>query len=218
MKVNMPVTNQEIQMKKGGILITRTDLKGIITYVNDEFVNISGYTRDELIGASHNIVRHPDMPPAAFEDLWMTLKALRPWNGLVKNRTKSGDYYWVDANAMPVFKNGKVDEYLSVRRVPNREKIKKAELLYQLLNDKKATIRPTGLAAIAKSIKEIGAWKKMAAALAVLLVPVFYLMYQLFLARNYLPLAGGATSVMIASAIGFNVIKNFTTTLNKTIG
>ncbi|MGZ8232423.1 methyl-accepting chemotaxis protein [Methylobacter tundripaludum] len=218
MKVNMPVTNQEILMKKGGLLITRTDLKGVITYVNDEFVAISGYTRDELIGAEHNIVRHPDMPEAAFEDLWLTLKSMRPWNGIVKNRAKSGDYYWVDANAIPVFKNGKIHEYLSVRRAPSREKIEKAEQLYQLLNDKKVTIRPIGLAAMAKSIKEMDAWKKMAVALAVLLAPVFYLMYQLFLAQDYLLLAGVAASVMIASLIGFYVIKGFITTLNKTIG
>ncbi|MDP1665987.1 MAG: methyl-accepting chemotaxis protein [Methylobacter sp.] len=214
----MPVTNQEILMKKGGLLITRTDLKGVITYVNDEFINISGYTRDELIGAEHNIVRHPDMPAAAFEDLWRTLKALRPWNGLVKNRAKSGDYYWVDANAMPVFKNGKVHEYLSVRRAPSRENIEKAERLYRQLDAKTATIRPTGLAAMVKSIKEMDVWKKMTVALAVLLVPVFYLMYLLFLAQDHLLLAAVAASVMIASAIGFNVIKNFTTMLNKTIG
>lgn len=218
MKVNMPVTNREVLMKKGGLLVTRTDLKGIITYVNDEFVNISGYTRDELIGADHNIVRHPDMPAAAFEDLWMTLKALRPWNGVVKNRTKSGDYYWVDANAMPVFKNGKVYEYLSVRRAPSREKIETAEKLYKLLHAKQATIRPTGLAAMVKSIKEMDVWKKMAVALTALLVPLFYLMYQLFLTQDYLLLSGVAASVMIASAIGFNVIHSLTSILNKTIG
>ncbi|MGR9014193.1 MAG: methyl-accepting chemotaxis protein [Gammaproteobacteria bacterium] len=218
MKVNMPVTNQEIQMKKGGLLVTRTDLKGVITYVNDEFINISGYSRDELIGAEHNIVRHPDMPPAAFEDLWLALKALRPWNGIVKNRTKSGDYYWVDANAMPVFKNGKVHEYLSVRRAPSREKIEKAEKFYEQLQAKKTTIRPTGLAVVVKSIKEMNVWKKMAVALAVLLLPIFYLMYRLFLAQDYLLLAGVAASVMISSTIGFYVIKGFTTVLNKTIG
>ena len=218
MKVNMPVTNNEIQMKKGALLVTRTDLKGIITYVNDEFVAISGYTRDELIGAEHNIVRHPDMPEAAFEDLWLTLKELRPWNGIVKNRTKSGDHYWVDANAMPVFKNGKVHEYLSVRRAPSREKIEKSEQLYKLITARKATIRPTGLAVMVKSIKEMDVWKKMAFALAVLLAPVFYLMYQLFLAQDYPLLAGVAASVMIASAIGFDVIKSLISTLNKTIG
>lgn len=218
MKINMPVTNQEIQMKKGGLLVTRTDLRGIITYVNDEFVNISGYTREELIGADHNIVRHPDMPQAAFEDLWMTLKAMRPWNGVVKNRTKSGDHYWVDANAMPVFKNGKVHEYLSVRRAPSRDKIEKAERLYKQLSAKQATIRPTGLAAMVKSVKEMDVWKKMAVALAVLLIPLFSLMYQLFEAQDYLLLAGTAVSFVLASAIGFSVINSLTSTLNKTIG
>jgi len=218
MKINMPVTNQEIQMKKGGILVTRTDLKGIITDCNDEFISISGYARDELIGASHNIVRHPDMPPAAFEDLWTTVKALNPWQGIVKNRAKSGDYYWVEANVLPVFKNGKVDGYLSVRRAPSREKIEKAEQLYQLLNAGKATIRPTGLAAMVKSIKEIELLKKMAGVLAVLLIPVFCFMYQLFLAQNYLLLAGVAVSVTMASLIGFNALRSLSAILNKTIG
>ena len=218
MKVNMPVTNQEVLMKKGALLITRTDLKGVITYANDEFVAISGFSRDEIIGAEHNIVRHPDMPSAAFEDLWLNLKALRPWNGIVKNRTKSGDYYWVDANAMPVFKNGEVYEYLSVRRMPSRDKIEQAEQLYRLLNDQKTTIRPTGLAAMVKAIKEMGVWKKMAAALAVLLIPLAYLMVQLFLAQDYLLIAAIAASVIIASAIVFTVVQSFTTVLNKTIG
>ncbi|MGR9014990.1 MAG: PAS domain-containing protein, partial [Gammaproteobacteria bacterium] len=190
MKVNMPVTNQEIHMRKGGLLISRTDLKGIITYVNDEFAALSGFSRDELIGAEHNIVRHPDMPAAAFEDMWLNLKAMRPWNGIVKNRTKSGDYYWVDANAMPIFKNGKVHEYLSVRRVPSREKIEQAEQLYQQLNAGKATIRPTGLSAIIKAVKEMNAWKKMAVALGILMIPLAYLMYRLFLMQDYPLLAG----------------------------
>jgi methyl-accepting chemotaxis protein len=218
MKVNMPVTNQEILMKKGALLVTRTDLKGVITYANEEFIAISGFSRDELMGAAHNIIRHPDMPEAAFEDLWLTLKSLRPWNGLVKNRSKSGDHYWVDANVMPVFKNGKVHEYLSVRRAPSREKIEQAEKLYRQLNDKQATMRPTGLAATVKSIKEMDVWKKMAVALAVLSAPIFYLMYRLFLEQDYLLLAGVAASVMIAVGIGYSVIKSFTTLLNKTIG
>ncbi|MGZ4990802.1 MAG: methyl-accepting chemotaxis protein [Methylobacter sp.] len=217
MRINMPVTNQEVSMKKGAILITRTDLKGVITYVNDEFVNISGFTRDELIGAEHNIVRHPDMPAAAFKDLWDDLKALRPWKGIVKNRTKSGDYYWVEANAIPVFKNGKVHEYISVRRAPSPEQIREAEHLYKLIEAKKATIKPTGLAAMAKSISEIEAWKKMVIALIVLLSPVSYWMYQLFLAQDYLLLSGVAAAVSIASAISFSVVHSFSSMLNKTI-
>jgi len=218
MKINMPVTNREIQMKKGQILVSRTDLKGIMTYANDEFVAISGYSRDELIGKNHNMVRHPDMPAAAFEDLWLTLKALRPWQGIVKNRAKSGDYYWVDANVLPVFKNGKVDGYLSVRCVPSRDKIEKAERLYRLINDDKATLRPTRLAVMTKSIKEIEPLKKMAFVQAVQLIPLCYLMYQLFLAQDYPLLAGVAASVMMTSLIGFKVLKSIDTLLNKTIG
>ena len=218
MKINMPVTNQETPMRKGQILVSRTNLKGILTYANDEFVAISGYSRDELIGKNHNMVRHPDMPAAAFEDLWLTLKALRPWQGIVKNRAKSGDYYWVDANVLPVFKNGKVDEYLSVRRVPSRDKIEKAERLYQLVNDNKATLRPGRLAAMTKSIKEIEPLKKMAFVQAVQLIPLCYLMYQLFLAQDYPLLAGVAASVMMTSLIGFKVLKSIDTFLNKTIG
>ncbi len=213
----MPVTNQEVSMKKGAILITRTDLKGVITYVNDEFINISGFTRDELIGAEHNIVRHPDMPAAAFKDLWDDLKALRPWKGVVKNRTKSGDYYWVEANAIPVFKNGKVHEYISVRRAPGPEQIREAEHLYKLIEAKKATIKPKGLAAMAKSINEIEAWKKMVIALIVLLSPVSYWMYQLFLVQDYLLLSGVVSAVSIAAAISFSVVHSFSSMLNKTI-
>lgn len=218
MKINLPVTNQEIQMKKGQILISRTDLKGIITYANDEFVDISGYSRDELMGKNHNIVRHPDMPAAAFEDLWLTLKALNPWQGIVKNRAKAGGYYWVEANVLPVFKNGKVHEYLSVRRPPSRDKIEQAEQLYRLLNDNKATLKPSRLAATVKSIKEIEPLKKMAFAQAVQLIPLCYLMYQLFLAGDYLLLAGVAAAVMSASLIGIRTIKSITAMLNKTIG
>ena len=110
MKKNLPVTDKEVLMKKGNILVSLTDLKGCITYANDAFVAISGFTHEELIGANHNIVRHPDMPEAAFADLWTTIKQGKPWVALVKNRTKSGDYYWVEANVIPKFKNGVVHE------------------------------------------------------------------------------------------------------------
>lgn len=218
MRLNMPVTNIEISMKKNALLVTRTDLHGTITYVNDEFVAISGYTRDELLGANHNIIRHPDMPAAAFEDLWANIKELRPWQGLVKNRTKSGDHYWVDANVLPIFKNGKVHEYLSVRRAPSREKIEKAERFYQQLNAKQAAMRPLGLAALVKAAKEMNVWYKMSVALAVMLVPVLYLMFQLFQAQNYLLLAGVIACVAVSTSIGFYVIQGFTKMLNKSIG
>ena len=218
MKINMPVTNQEILLKKGAILVTRTDLLGFITYANDEFVEVSGFSRDQLIGANHNIVRHPDMPAEAFEDLWAALKILRPWQGVVKNRAQSGDYYWVEANAIPVFQKGKVHEYLSIRRAPSREKVRQAEQFYALLNAGKVSLRPSGLAAMAKFIREIAVGKKIAAALALLLAPLCFLVYPLIVAHNYLSLAAIAVPVMLASAIAYSVIRNLTGTLNKTIG
>src|SRR3989338_532364 len=144
MKVNLPVSHTEIPFPKGRYIVSRTDLKGIITYANDTFVDISGFGRDELIGKNHNIVRHPDMPPQAFAWLWDTIKEGRPWRGTVKNRTKSGDYYWVDALAVPVRKNGQVTGYMSVRTEPTRDQVLAAAALYKQLNASKAALpKPT---------------------------------------------------------------------------
>ncbi len=134
MKVNMPVTNNEVPMHEGQLIVSRTDLKGIITYVNQDFIDISGFSEQELIGNNHNMVRHPDMPPAAFQDLWDTIKSGCPWSGIVKNRAKNGDFYWVEANVTPVYKGGRISEYLSVRRKPTAQQISEAEALYQQLN------------------------------------------------------------------------------------
>ena len=115
MKNNQPVTQREIPFPADTYLVSRTDLKGIITYANDAFVDISGFSREELIGSSHNIVRHPDMPQAAFADLWATVKQGLPWRGLVKNRCKNGDFYWVEAFVTPIKQDGRITGYQSVR-------------------------------------------------------------------------------------------------------
>ena len=133
MKINEPVTDREVKLRDGQELVTKTDLKGTITYVNPDFVEISGFSQAELVGKNHNVVRHPDMPPAAFKDLWETLKLGRPWSKLVKNRCKNGDYYWVKANVTPIFQNGEIVEYMSVRSVPTREEIEQSSALYAKL-------------------------------------------------------------------------------------
>mgnify|MGYP000347870555 CR=1 FL=1 len=130
MKKNLPVTNKEVNFPDSDKLISTTDLKGIITHCNDAFVRVSGYSREELVGQSHNIVRHPDMPPIAFEILWNHIKAAKPWMGLVKNRAKSGDHYWVNAYVTPVTQEGRVIGYESVRVKPERADVKRAEKLY----------------------------------------------------------------------------------------
>ena len=132
---NAFVSQKEQPFPAGTVLISKTDTKGIITYVNDAFVQISGYTREELIGKSHNIVRHPDMPPQAFKWLWDTLKGEHPWRGIVKNRCKNGDHYWVLATVAPIIEHGKIIGYVSVRRPPSRAEIAGAESLYAELRE-----------------------------------------------------------------------------------
>ena len=131
MKNNQPVTQKEVHFPPNRYLVSKTDLKGVITYCNDAFVDISGFSRDELIGKSHNIVRHPDMPMAAFDDLWKTIKAGLPWRGAVKNRCKNGDHYWVEAFVVPLKKNGEITGFMSVRTPLSVEKRSAVEGLYR---------------------------------------------------------------------------------------
>jgi aerotaxis receptor len=130
-RTNLPVTGIEYIVQDGQSIVSKTDTKGRITYVNPTFVEISGFSQEELIGKAHNIVRHPDMPPEAFADLWQTLKAGLPWTGMVKNRRKNGDFYWIVANVVPIRENGVTVGYMSVRTAPAREQVKAAEELYR---------------------------------------------------------------------------------------
>jgi aerotaxis receptor len=130
MRTNLPVTQQEFVIPDGVTLVSTTDLTSRITYCNPNFVSVSGYSREELIGQPHNLVRHPDMPAEAFRDMWATLQSGSPWSALVKNRRKNGDYYWVMANATPMLENGRVTGYMSVRTKPTREQVEAAESLY----------------------------------------------------------------------------------------
>ena len=134
MKINRPVTDRERTFPEDVQLVSTTDTKGIITYANEAFVEISGFSRDELIGRNHNLVRHPDMPPAAFADLWQTIKQGRPWMGIVKNRCKNGDFYWVDAYVTPMYEGGRITGYQSVRVRPQTTDRERAERIYAELN------------------------------------------------------------------------------------
>jgi aerotaxis receptor len=133
MRNNQPVSGHEYEFPSSHMLVSATDLTGRIQYCNPAFIAVSGFTRDELIGQPHNLIRHPDMPREAFEDMWTTIREGRPWTALVKNRRKNGDHYWVHANVTPVVEKGTVVGYLSVRIKPERETVREAETLYARL-------------------------------------------------------------------------------------
>ncbi len=157
MKVNEPVTGKEIEYPGEEILVSQTDTKGRIRYVNRAFRDLSGFATNELLGSAHNLVRHPDMPPAAFEDLWRTIKAGKSWSGLVKNRAKNGDHYWVRANVAPLSRDGKTTGYMSVRTKPGRDEIEAAESLYRDVNAGKARLgREGGFARLAGVFRGLG--------------------------------------------------------------
>jgi aerotaxis receptor len=130
MKINLPVTQKEHLFPPGRMLVSVTDLKGRITYCNESFTDVCGFSATELLGQSHNIVRHPDVPEEAFRDLWATIASGRCWQGVVKNRRKNGDHYWVVANVTPMRAGDAIVGYLSVRNQPTREQIDAAEALY----------------------------------------------------------------------------------------
>lgn len=133
MKINTPVTDTQIDYPEDYNILSTTDLKGAITYCNDDFIRTSGFSIEELVGHNHNMVRHPDMPPPVFTDLWSSLKSEKPWMGIVKNRCKDGSYYWVDAYVTPIKEHGSVQEYQSVRTKPERSTVRRAEKIYQQL-------------------------------------------------------------------------------------
>lgn len=138
MKINLPVSESEYLMGDDDEIISTTNLKGIVDTVNTDFTTISGFDEDELIGKNHNVVRHPEMPPEAFADLWTTLQAGKPWKGMVKNRCKNGQFYWVDAFVTPQFIDGSLTGYQSVRFKPDRRTVSRSEKLYGKIMSKKS--------------------------------------------------------------------------------
>jgi aerotaxis receptor len=204
MKRNLPVTDTQVSVRPDQQLISSTDLKGVITYCNRDFVEISGFAEEELIGSSHNIVRHPDMPPAAFAEMWETLRAGKPWMGLVKNRTKQGGFYWVDAYVTPVFEGERVVGYESVRVAPRAEDVERAQLLYNKLNARgKVSSMPT-----------LGVANALGLVNSLVLVPVMAAL-NLFAG---LPWLAAALAWLVASVVAWAVISRGLAPLMQAVG
>jgi methyl-accepting chemotaxis protein len=225
MRTNFPVTNSEYQLKETSFIVSKTDLKGIIAYVNAEFIEVSGFSEHELIGQPHNLVRHPDMPEQAFADMWATLKAGRPWTGVVKNRCKNGDYYWVVTNVTPIIDDGVATGYLSVRHKPTREQIETHETVYQSFREgKQGKLRIREGKAVKPNLPEKLLWLRKTAIKARLLCMIItgtvllatagtlgiYGMYHANAADTVLKLImlTVATGVILLCSIGLSLIRS----------
>ena len=138
MRSNLPVIDEEYPFPEGEMLMSTTDLKGRILNCNPSFIRVSGFTREQLLGQPHNMIRHPDMPEEAFRDMWATVQAGHPWSGLVKNRRADGRYYWVQANVTPLLEAGQPIGYMSVRTQPDRQDVAQAVQLYARMREEKA--------------------------------------------------------------------------------
>jgi aerotaxis receptor len=141
MRINHPVNSTEFAFPSGETLVSTTDLKGRILYCNAAFIAVSGYSKDELLGQPHNLIRHPDMPEEAFRDMWETIASGQPWSAPVKNRRKDGTFYWVMANVTPLMHGDAATGYMSVRTEPPREAVNSAEALYRKMREEKAAGR-----------------------------------------------------------------------------
>ena len=189
MRNNSPITTSERTFSADVKLISVTDKGGKIQDCNDAFVEISGFEREELIGQPHNIVRHPQMPPLAFEVMWEHLKAGKPWMGLVKNRCKNGDFYWVDAYVTPISDGGKIVGYESVRSCPKRADVARAEKLYARISDGKGLnkswpVSPPNLFIIVAALLTAALYLAGAPAVSEALLMIAVIAYAVFVART----------------------------------
>jgi len=130
MRDNGPITNTEVSLREDGVIVSKTNAEGCILFVNSEFSHLSGFSSEELIGAPQYIVRHPHMPSVVFADLWATISAGATWEGMIKNRTKSGAFYWARTAVSPIVEQGRITGYFAVRTKPQRQEIEEAEALY----------------------------------------------------------------------------------------
>ncbi|MGV8897739.1 MAG: methyl-accepting chemotaxis protein [Burkholderiaceae bacterium] len=210
MRTNLPVTPNEYILQDSETIVSKTDLKGKITYVNQDFLRICGFSEEELLGKPHNIVRHPDMPEEAFDDMWRTLKCGKAWTGLVKNRCKNGDYYWVEANVAPLMENHQTVGYTSIRGKPTRDQVKAADDAYRAIKsgNKRLVIREGGAFVrspldFLKALKGFSITAKLSMAFGVLfLLSIINAIFAWSMQGGAsLNLAGWAISVAIVSVI-----------------
>ncbi|RIX41188.1 MAG: PAS domain S-box protein [Rhodocyclales bacterium GT-UBC] len=217
MRTNLPVTDKEVQLRSDTLIVSKTDLKGRITYINRDFVEVSGFSEAELIGEPHNLVRHPDMPTEAFQDFWETLKLNRPWTGYVKNRCKNGDYYWVEANVTPIWENDQVTGYMSVRRKADPAIIKQVDVAYRQFREKRqGNLRVHRGAVVAQGGSMFGAVRDMPISTKLNLAGLLIVAALLVLGfgGNQIGVAAPILSVC-AAVVGFALLRSVAASIQK---
>jgi len=213
MRINEPVTQRDMGMGNDTEIISTTNLKGILTSANDDFVHMSGFTWDELEGKNHNIIRHPDMPPEAYANLWETLKAGKPWMGIVKNRHKCGDHYWVDAFASAQYEDGKVIGYQSVRVKAKQEWIDRAEALYTKIMSKKTDSdkRRSTLSKVTLTRFPLSFTTKVGMAVS----SIFILLFAALAMAGQIALIPALVGSIIGAALGYTAVHTMLAGLRK---
>lgn len=208
MRNNQPITNHEYVLHESETIVSKTDLKGNITYVNEDFLRISGFSKEELIGAPQNIVRHPDMPVEAFADFWKTIKDGKSWTGLVKNRCKNGDHYWVEATAAPLIKNGQMIGFTSIRVKPSREQVRSAETAYRLIKSGNSQLKiHEGSAQQSSIFERINFYARLSIATKLmtfvgLMTALFISMASLSYMSNQVPIRASSAYIMELAILG----------------
>lgn len=206
MRSNIPVTQKEYLLNEKTTLLSTTNTQSHITYANSAFIDASGFGENQLMGEPHNIIRHRDMPPAAFADMWFTLQQGDSWTGMVKNRRHNGDHYWVRANVTPVWHNEQLTGYISVRTVPARQEIEQSEQLYHKINNNnfkghrlfKGIIIRRGVLACLSAFKWLSIRQRVNYAIG---ISLFLALGIIFLAINPLIQAGAFTLLFLLLAI-----------------
>ena len=211
MRQNLPVTQQQKSIPENFRLVSRTDLEGTIVEANDEFIEISGYSEQELIGQPHNLLRHPDVPAIVFKDMWDTLKAGQGWTQIVKNRAKNGDHYWVKANAAPIQQEGQTTGYISVRIPANENEIALATQAYPLIEQGKLIIHQGQIYQPRQfKLRQINPFKNWTLTKKILVANGVFMLFALLIVLTVREISLAPNLADLSPGLLLQVVNNFT--------
>jgi len=219
MNSEKPLTGKEIKIPVNTIVVSKTDLKGHITYVNDEFVKLSGLSREELLGKNHNFNRHPDVPKKVFANLWSTVKNGQPWTHIIKSRTSLGHHLWFRANITPITKNGKIIEYMSVRTKPSEEEIRETQKYFDDCNAGRENEGNTGFNKYVRASRNMGLTSRIYASVGIIIALQIVAVLGILLSINTgFIISSLALTAFITFILGVRISREVSSPLSYAIG